>query len=618
MKSIRQIMGDASGNFSSQMTMIIVPLNIAANTMIISYCAYITRLPINYTMIQKLILVFLTVLITLISELLFHHVSTKPLSNNLTFWKSTGISEKEKTVLLESLALYPQKRAFQILIIFFLNGLMYSSAGHFLLNATANISVFYFHLFISFSYFYIMITMFIVENECSKIATEIVSQGIELSEKKFFGLSQKQCFQLYIVIPMIIISLIAFHTIYYAFTPKTIYESTGSVVTRVFSETEKAGYFVKMRMTKDDIFAFAMRITGINTISFCTLIYFYFARINNSTKLMQNSLVVLKNKKIDMKNLFEVNMFSEVSYTMHLINKTILLFDSIIRNNAKTNHDIDNASENLSLISKQTKDNVIQQSANIEEILATMQSVDNLSKKIENSFDEVITVASKTVDRVDFTFSDINENLSKIQELTSTNRITIDNLKILSAKITGIQEVINTIDKIAEQIKTVAFNAELEANKLDVKGIDFNNVAEEIRMLSNSTLDLTRKIHLQIAEITESSENLISTGNYCMQKTEEGNEICISMEKMFEEIKKSAHETSVNSSSIKETLHEQTNAFHQIVETLSQIAKSVRNFGTSSTEIAETIEKLRENSSHIHALNNKYNNQDNIQEGTAI
>ena len=74
----------------------------------------------------------------------------------------------------------------------------------------------------------------------------------------------------------------------------------------------------------------------------------------------------------------------------------------------------------------------------------------------------------------------------------------------------------------------------------------------------------------------------------------------------------------MNSSSIKETLHEQTNAFHQIVETLSQIAKSVRNFGTSSTEIAETIEKLRENSSHIHALNNKYNNQDNIQEGTAI
>ena len=99
MKSIRQIMGDASGNFSSQMTMIIVPLNIAANTMIISYCAYITRLPINYTMIQKLILVFLTALITLISELLFHHVSTKPLSNNLSGSRLEFLKRKKRCFL---------------------------------------------------------------------------------------------------------------------------------------------------------------------------------------------------------------------------------------------------------------------------------------------------------------------------------------------------------------------------------------------------------------------------------------------------------------------------------------------------------------------------------------
>ena len=104
-----------------------------------------------------------------------------------------------------------------------------------------------------------------------------------------------------------------------------------------------------------------------------------------------------------------------------------------------------------------------------------MQSVKHLSKKIESSFDEVITVASKTLDRIDFTSSELNDNFNKMQEITDTNRITIDNLRKLSAKIIGIQDVINLIDKIAEQTKTVAFNAELEANNIDVKGIDFSN-----------------------------------------------------------------------------------------------------------------------------------------------
>ena len=303
---------------------------------------------------------------------------------------------------------------------------------------------------------------------------------------------------------------------------------------------------------------------------------------------------------------------------MYLINRTILIFDSLIRNNVKTNQDIEEVTRLLSQISNQTKENVIKQSANIEEILATMQSVKHLSKKIESSFDEVITVASKTLDRIDFTSSELNDNFNKMQEITDTNRITIDNLRKLSAKIIGIQDVINLIDKIAEQTKTVAFNAELEANNIDVKGIDFSNVAEETRRLSDNTMDLTRAIHDQIIDITQSSEELIATGNYCMTKTEEGNEICSNLKSEFENIKRTAHDTAINSTSLKDSLYEQSNSFHQIVETLSQIAKSVRNFGTSATNISDTIEKLRKSSSHILELNNKYDNTETKQEGNAI
>ena len=378
------------------------------------------------------------------------------------------------------------------------------------------------------------------------------------------------------------------------------------------------GFFIKTTLTRSEAMAILLKITFANALSTSLLIYFYYARMAKNTALMQNSLVLLKNKKIDQKNLFETDLFSEFSYTMYLINRTILIFDSLIRNNVKTNQDIEEVTRLLSQISNQTKENVIKQSANIEEILATMQSVKHLSKKIESSFDEVITVASKTLDRIDFTSSELNDNFNKMQEITDTNRITIDNLRKLSAKIIGIQDVINLIDKIAEQTKTVAFNAELEANNIDVKGIDFSNVAEETRRLSDNTMDLTRAIHDQIIDITQSSEELIATGNYCMTKTEEGNEICSNLKSEFENIKRTAHDTAINSTSLKDSLYEQSNSFHQIVETLSQIAKSVRNFGTSATNISDTIEKLRKSSSHILELNNKYDNTETKQEGNAI
>ena len=423
---------------------------------------------------------------------------------------------------------------------------------------------------------------------------------------------------MYFVIPILGTSLISFHTIYYSFHSQTVFSETGTVVSRFLSDTEKMGFFIKTTLTRSEAMAIILKITFANALSTSLLIYFYYARMAKNTALMQNSLVLLKNKKIDQKNLFETDLFSEFSYTMYLINRTILIFDSLIRNNVKTNQDIEEVTRLLSQISNQTKENVIKQSANIEEILATMQSVKHLSKKIESSFDEVITVASKTLDRIDFTSSELNDNFNKMQEITDTNRITIDNLRKLSAKIIGIQDVINLIDKIAEQTKTVAFNAELEANNIDVKGIDFSNVAEETRRLSDNTMDLTRAIHDQIIDITQSSEELIATGNYCMTKTEEGNEICSNLKSEFENIKRTAHDTAINSTSLKDSLYEQSNSFHQIVETLSQIAKSVRNFGTSATNISDTIEKLRKSSSHILELNNKYDNTETKQEGNAI
>nr|WP_318711915.1 methyl-accepting chemotaxis protein [uncultured Treponema sp.] len=604
--------------FDYQVMVTMLPLTMLTNTIIITYCTCATKIPMNYTWIQLTWISFITFLGTITTEILFHFIVTKPLSNSFTLWESTELTAKERTDILEATGSYPIKKACELGFIFTMTGGIYALCSYYILKVDRHVSIFYFHLYISLAYIFTLISIYIIERKCSNFATKIAAQGIELKEKKFFGLSQRDNFIIYLVLPIIGTSLVSLHAVFFSFHPQTIYFTNDGNSMDTMMKMKQLGMYIKMNYTKPEIMNFMFKISFANAISTCILVLFYYIRILNSAKLMQNSLVMLNNKNIDNNNLFEVNIFSEDSYTMHLINRTILLFDSIIRNNTKTINDIDEISKMLSEISAQTTENVIKQSANIEEILATMQSVDNLSNKIETNFNEVITVASKTMGSVDTTFVGLNENFDKIKEITETNRVTIDNLKKLSEKIHAIREVINSIDKFAEQTKTVAFNAELEANNISANGVDFTNVAEEIRHLSNNILELTKKIHGQITDIAYASEEIIATGNYCMKKTREGNEICVLLGEKFENIKQSAKTTSMGSTNIKESLHEQTNSFHQIVETLSQIAKSVRNFGASSTSIAETIDKLRQNSSHILALNNKYKKTENAQEGNSL
>ena len=117
----------------------------------------------------------------------------------------------------------PIQKAIHLGTLFVLNGLLYSCGAYYFQHADLHICIFYFHMYVSLAYIVILIEIFVLENKCSKIASAIVAQGVELSNKKTFGLSQNAYFILYFVIPILGTSLISFHTIYYSFHSQTVF-----------------------------------------------------------------------------------------------------------------------------------------------------------------------------------------------------------------------------------------------------------------------------------------------------------------------------------------------------------------------------------------------------------
>ena len=252
----------------------------------------------------------------------------------------------------------------------------------------------------------------------------------------------------------------------------------------------------------------------------------------------------------------DVDLSNENSYTLYLIKKTLVLIDSLMLKNTDNNEMLTTSSSELYELSKETEENIISQTKKIETILAIMQSISIISREIIKKIDEAVNVSSKSLNNVDIIFKDLSENISKMQQITDANMETISSLVSLSKKISNIQSIVNIIDNVAEQTKTIAFNTELESNKIDTKNTNFTEVAQEIRSLTNFIIDLTKKIRNQIHDITLASDELIISGNTCMRKTKQGNNICSQLEEKFLKIKTSAQKTVQSSKIVKNNVYE--------------------------------------------------------------
>ncbi len=575
----------------------------------LAFCTIVVEFPFALSFSQFLTLLAINGIFVLYIGVVFNKRCTKKLSNRILYWEATGLDEKRRTSLLKSISGFPLKKSIEIFfLLVFVGSSTYLGTGKFL-HMDRSVVRLLIESYVFASYCLSIFYMIFLEKKCFGYSVRLVNQGIDSSVRTYFGLSFRHAFFLFIIFPLVLSTVYYFLLVRFGFVHQVVHQG-GKIMTQTMSESELGGFFVKSSISRRLIQRRMFLFSIVNIFTMSYLFYAYFHRVNKYSSIMENSLVHLKNRKSGKEMLFPVDLASENSYSLYLINKAVLLFDRIINTNTHTSVSIEKSAQKLSEITKDTRLNVLEQSSNIEEILATMQSVSHLSEKSELKIDEALKVTSKTLDNVDVIFRNLSENATKIKNLTDANRMTTNNLSLLSSRILSIKEIVNLIDKVSEQTKTIAFNAELEANTIKVRKGSLKNVAEQIRNLTNTTNELTKDIRLKIRDIINSSKQLIEFGNTCMEKTYEANEICEILKKRFDSIRESSKLTSSNAEDVKVSIKVQTESLNEIVRAFSAITESVKKFGVKATDVFSTIEKLQENSSHILAINSQYNSSE--------
>ncbi len=548
-----------------------IPCNLVEDMIIFAYGIFFTE-GMHEIIVPTVIMSLLVILIEeFVIELPLHKLITRTISNDIAYSCTTcELDDLEKTSLIQRIMRIPLYKGIEIYLLFICKTISLAAIEYVVLGLSFKSAVKFFFICIALSYITFTITIHNMQKICSKTVITISESGIVSSivdKHHFFGLSLFKLFSINVLFSIINGGLFFIIAILLGYTLNTI---APIAMTNLFALT---------------IFA-----------------YFFFSRIKTYSQQMTGTLNSITQNKIKNAELLQNDFSTEISYSMYLLNKTILTFRNLLDKTSNLNDIINESIGRLSSVASQTQATSMEQSATTQEITSTIKNIFNNSKIIQSKIDEVINVADKTEHNVNSNFSNLEQNQNMMTEITNANQSTIEGIQNLSNMIPKIQDIVNFINSVASQTKIIAFNAELEASDIDQKTTIFQNVAKEIRILADNTLDLTRDVKNKIHDIETASQLLIETGQDCMNKIKEGAVISHELEKKFHIIQKTANETSLNSKQIKDDIYSQTSILEHSVNSLQQISENLIKFTDSTKIISSTVSNLQNESAHMKDL----------------
>lgn len=543
--------------------------NLIYEIITISCCIAVGNIPVekltSVIVLGILICIAAHTLFLLMTNMLITQSTAEDLSS--FYWYETTI--KERTKLIKQLMRMPTMIGAEVFVLFIGFGAIWTAL-------VANIaeldidSIILISSVLFFGTYYASVHGFtgVAQQICSRHAAEIVAKGVskeEVEKKHTFGTKSTVI------------------TILHIFAPNLL---TGMM------------FFVLSWRTYVSDMSINLIFSRLIILGLCCGIAYYissttlFRRMMRSINNMRDLLSGMNKENLHKVKFAPTDLSNEFMYNVYLINTIVSILQKILKESQRISMDVIESSNELSVISRETAVTSLEQNSGIKELLSAMEETDALSKNIAEKIGEVSIVAKKTTDNILDGFDILKQNMQKLDEIKSANDITVEGIKKLTEKISGISDIARIINDIADQTNIIAFNAELEASSAGDVGENFSLVANEIRRLTNSTIQSTNEIRNRLTEIQHSSDALLISSQNGSSKILDGTQIINELNQRFEELKTSSETMDYASEDIKKIIEQQTASFAQIVITLRQISQAAESFSTSTQKISDSAQNL--------------------------
>ena len=284
--------------------------------------------------------------------------------------------------------------------------------------------------------------------------------------------------------------------------------------------------------------------------------------------------------------------FDEIGDLAAITNQVVVQFSNIIN---KINDAVTQLSESSGALLEDSHENAgatNDQAAAVAEVVATMEDSNRLSRHMGELADEVKRHSVENLDKVGHGKQTLESYLTTMQKLKESNTRSIDFVFSLNENIKTIMDVSAIIKSIADQVKIIAFNAELEAAAAGDAGKNFEIVASEVRRLADNTVNAATEIREKINFIEKESSRLYEASQETTELIDSGWTLSKETESSFQVIQETSSLTSNSAASISENIQMQISGFEQILLTMKEISNRSQNVSNRIKTTADTATSL--------------------------
>jgi methyl-accepting chemotaxis protein len=231
--------------------------------------------------------------------------------------------------------------------------------------------------------------------------------------------------------------------------------------------------------------------------------------------------------------------------------------------------------------------------ASTTEIAASARQITATAAELSRTMSEVDERAREAAALADSGRSVLGQMEATMQQLNDATGSISGKLGTIREKANGINLMVTTITKVADQTNLLSINAAIEAEKAGEAGRGFLVVAREIRRLADQTAVAT----LDIEQMVRQMQSAVSSGVMEMDKFSERTRGCVTqaeeVSRQIGEVLEQVHTLSARFQSVSEGMGQQNEGARQIGEAIVQLAASVKQVSVSVKDFSSAAEHLR-------------------------